>query len=68
MSQQTAQNLTPFLLLGVTIYCCCQVARDRRQEQYGWAAFAAVLGLASFLLVLTTPIETHAVKIELPRP
>lgn len=49
-------------LLAVIIYCVVQAVRDVRAKRYGWAAAAAL----SALLLLTLPIPTHAVKVDLP--
>jgi hypothetical protein len=62
------QLLTLLALLGAAIYCGCQVVRDRRREQFGWAAVAVVVGLTAMIALLTMPVQTHAVKIDLPAP
>lgn len=49
-------------LLAVIVYCGAQAVRDLRATRYGWAAAAAL----SALFLLTIPVSTHAVKIDLP--
>ena len=49
-------------LLTVTIFCIVQAIRDFRAKNYAWAAAAAI----SAALLLSMPIQTHAVKIDLP--
>ena len=43
-------------------YCLVRAIVDLWQRQYVWAA----LGLVSGAVLLLTPVQTHAVKIELP--
>lgn len=47
---------------AVAIYCVVQAVRDFRAKRFAWAAAAAV----SAALLLMMPVQTHAVKIELP--
>lgn len=49
-------------LLGVIVFCVAQAVRDFRARRYAWAIAAAL----SALVVMTVPIKTHAVKIDLP--
>lgn len=49
-------------LSAVTIYCIVQAVRDFRAKRYAWAAVAAICAV----LLLTMPIQSHAVKIDLP--
>ena len=52
----------PIGLLLVAAYCAVQAIRDFRRRNY----VLAVAGLACLLLLLLTPIQTHAVKFDLP--
>ena len=49
-------------LLAATIFCVAQAVRDWRAKNYGWAVAAAI----SAALLMSMPIKTHAVKIDLP--
>ena len=49
-------------LTAVIVYCVAQAVRDLRAKRYAWAA-AAVLSVA---LLLSMPVQTHAVKVDLP--
>lgn len=49
-------------LLALTLFCVAQVVRDLRRRNYPMAALAALC----VLLVLILPMQTHAVKIDLP--
>lgn len=46
----------------VALYCVVQAVRDIRAKRYIWAAAAGI----SAALLLTMPVQTHAVKIDLP--
>jgi hypothetical protein len=46
------------------IFCVVQCVRDILKRNYGWATAAGLCAL----LLLTTPFQTHAVKIDLPAP
>jgi len=48
-------------LAAVTAYYVAQAVRDLRAKRYAWAAAAIV----SAGLLLTMPVQTHAVKIDL---
>ena len=50
------------LMILVAVYCVVQIVRDYRRRDY----VMAVAGLACVLLLLLTPIHTHAVKLDLP--
>ncbi len=50
--------------LVVAIYCIARAIVDIRSKNYVWAAFGLICGG----FILTMPIETHAVKIDLPAP
>jgi hypothetical protein len=56
--------LTFIGLPAAAIFCLARGAVDLRQRRYAWG----ILGLASGLVLLVTPIPTHAVKFDLPRP
>lgn len=49
-------------LTAVIAYCVAQAIRDLRVKRYAWAAAAIV----SAGVLLTMPVQTHAVKIDLP--
>lgn len=49
-------------LTAVIVYCVAQAVRDFRAKRHVWGAAAAVAAL----LLLTMPVQTHAVKIDLP--
>ena len=51
------------VLLLVSIYCVAQAVRDYRRGAYVMAAAGAACALALLLL----PIESRAVKLDLPR-
>jgi hypothetical protein len=44
------------------LYCLVRGALDLRQKRYLWG----VLGILSSIAVGTMPIQTHALKIDLP--
>ncbi len=48
--------------LGATVYCIARAVVDFRQRMYVWSA----LGIASAAVFVLTPIQTHAVKVDLP--
>ncbi len=50
------------LMLLVAAYCIVQIVRDYRRGDYVMAA----AGLACVLLLLLTPVQGHAVKLDLP--
>jgi hypothetical protein len=43
-------------------YCIVRAILDIRQRQYVWAAVGFILSAA----ILFMPVQTHAVKVELP--
>jgi hypothetical protein len=45
-------------------YCVVRAIVDFRQRKYTWA----VLGLGCAAVLLLAPIQTHAVKVDLPVP
>jgi len=51
-----------FAALAAAIYCIARAISDLRARKYGWG----IVGLMSALVFLTTPIQTHAVKVDLP--
>ncbi|WP_448663188.1 hypothetical protein ACG3SL_00480 [Sphingomonas sp. CJ20] len=55
-------SLWSFAVLGACIYCIARAVIDFRAGKYLWGA----VGLVSALALLLTPIQTHAVKIDLP--
>ena len=48
--------------LAAGIYCIARAIVDLRQRKYIWAAF----GLVSATIFVLSPIQTHAVKVDLP--
>ncbi|WP_420144076.1 hypothetical protein [Sphingobium sp.] len=56
-------NLWFIALLGVALYCIVQAVRDIRAKNYIWSVIAAIAGV----LILAMPVQTTAVKIDLPR-
>jgi len=48
--------------IGASIYCIARGIVDLRSRNYVWGA----LGLVSAGIILLTPIQTHAVKLDLP--
>jgi hypothetical protein len=54
--------LTLVVALLVAVFCFVRGATDLRQRRYIWAALGLVAGAA---LIVTTPIPTHAEKIDL---
>ena len=43
-------------------YCIARAILDLRQRRYVWAAF----GFLAAVAILTVPIPTHAVKMDIP--
>ena len=63
----TAEAVTAFTLVatGVAVlYCLGRAVVDFRQRRFGWAA----AGLICAILLLSIPIETHAVKYDILPP
>lgn len=54
--------LQAYLLIGAAVICGALAIRDFRRKDYAWSAAAA----ASFLIIVTAPIPTHSVTVELP--
>lgn len=50
--------------LVVAVYCAVQTVRDFRKGSYAMAA----AGAACVLLLLLVPIESQAIKLDLPPP
>ncbi len=51
-----------FAALVAAIYCIAKAVIDLRASRYAWG----IVGLLSAVVFLMTPIQTHAVKIDLP--
>lgn len=51
-----------FAALAAAIYCIIKAVTDVRGNKYLWGIF----GIASAAVILLTPIQTHAVKVDLP--
>lgn len=54
--------LWSFAALAAAIYCIAKAVIDLRGRRYGWG----IVGLLSAVVFLVTPIQTHAVKVDLP--
>jgi hypothetical protein len=54
--------LWTFMALLVAAYCLARSVADWRAGRKRWA----LAGLAAFATILLTPIQTHAVKVDLP--
>ena len=50
--------------IAVAVFCVIRGIVDLRQRRFVWGA----LGILSGLVIMTTPIPSHAVKYDLPRP
>ena len=58
--------MTTFTLIATALailYCIGRAVVDFGQRRYAWAA----AGMFCAILLLTIPIETHAVKYDLPQ-
>jgi hypothetical protein len=53
-----------WICLGVGIFCIVRGVMDLRERRYMWGA----LGICAGLSLLLTPIQTNAVKFDLPAP
>lgn len=51
-----------FAALAAAIYCIAKAVIDLRARRYVWG----IVGLLSAAVFLLTPIQTHAVKVDLP--
>lgn len=56
--------LWAFATLLAAVYCIIKAIIDLRARRYAWG----ILGLASAAVFLLAPIQTHAVKMDLPPP
>ncbi|KQO50962.1 hypothetical protein ASF14_08685 [Sphingomonas sp. Leaf257] len=54
--------LWTFAMLGACVFCLVRGVLDCRRGHYVWG----VLGIASGLILAFMPIQTHAVKVDLP--
>lgn len=61
----TAQMLQVIVLLMVWVYCVVQTIRDFRRRSYLMTA-VGILFVVAIAVFVTIPIQTHAVKIDLP--
>lgn len=50
-------------LFAVAAYCVVQTIRDIRAKRYAWAVAAAI----SAAVLLSMPIPTHSVVVDLPK-
>lgn len=48
--------------LAAAAYCLVKASIDLRARRIGWG----IVGLLSAIVFLVTPVQTHAVKIDLP--
>ncbi|RSY89715.1 hypothetical protein DAH66_03470 [Sphingomonas koreensis] len=55
--------LTLSLLLFAAAFCVARLVIELRAKRWWWALAAAVSAIG----IVTVPIPTHAVKIDLPR-
>jgi len=51
-----------FAALAAATYCIARAIVDIRQRKYVWG----ILGIASAIVFMLAPIQTHAIKIDLP--
>ena len=51
-------------VLMAALFCIARAVVDLRARKYGWG----LLGLVSAAIFLLVPIQTHAVKYDLPPP
>ena len=56
--------LWTILALSAAVYCLARGIQDIRERRYIWA----LLGFASAAALLLTPVQTHAVKLDIPAP
>ncbi|HEX6741077.1 MAG TPA: hypothetical protein VF079_04700 [Sphingomicrobium sp.] len=56
--------LWTIMSLGVAAFCVARAIDDLRRRRYAWAA----LGFVAAAAILLTPVQTHAVKLDLPMP
>ena len=54
--------LWSFAALPAAIYCIAKAVIDLRARRYAWG----IIGLVSAAVFLLTPIQPHAVKVDLP--
>ena len=57
-------SLWPWLGLAAGLFCLVRGVVDVRERRYWWGG----LGILAGLILLFTPIPTHAVKFDLPPP
>ena len=71
------KELLAFLLpmagiaLAGALYAAVQAVRDFQHKNPFWGTIGGAVSVALFWVtgtILLTPVETHAVKIDLPRP
>ena len=66
MPNQLALLLLSFFSLAAVIYFFVRSVSDWRARRFGWAVTGTILAALGVVTMLT-PMETHAVKIDLPR-
>jgi hypothetical protein len=62
---------TGLLMLVAGIYCAVRAVWDWRSKRVGLVVVSTALAVVLLLVsasILLTPVETHAVMIDLPRP
>ena len=62
MSAFLLASLWPWALVLVAAYCLVQIIRDCRAGHYLWA----VAGVICLAVLLITPIQSRALKLDLP--
>ncbi len=60
----TIDWIWPVTVLAAGLYCLIRGVLDLRQRRYVWGVLGLVLGG----ILLSMPIETHAVLVDLPLP
>lgn len=53
---------TPVALGAALLFCVARAAFDLRARRWGWAA----AGIGCAIILRIVPVQTHAVKIDLP--
>lgn len=64
MASLLSISYAPWALLPIGVYCLLQIVRDLRAKHYLFAA----AGIACLALLLLVPIQSNAVKLDLPAP
>jgi hypothetical protein len=59
-------QLQAWLMIVVTLFCAARTYRDFRVGSTVWGVLGLLATIAA-LVAISTPVPTHAVKIDLPR-